>query len=385
MNYNQSLEFLNGIKALKQEWDLEDTKRLLEQLDNPHKGLKAIHVAGTNAKGSVSAMIANILIKAGYKVGLYTSPHIRRATERIQINNQEISKDELSKLINTIKPLIDTQSYFEVMTAIAFKYFKDKEVDFVVLETGMGGRLDATNVCESIISVITNVHLEHTNRLGNKIEQIAKEKAGIIKPNTYCVTCAEGIALEVIKKECEEKNTELYIAKPTSLELGVKGEFQKTNAGLAIKTMKRLKHYDINIPKVAIIEGLESVKWSGRFEFMENNVLVDCAHNVHAMSCLANELRELKYNNLIVVLGVLNDKDIKGMVNEILPLTSNIILTKPNNHRAAMPKEVARFIDVNHDVVEDPKAALNKAKAMATENDLIVVTGSIYTVSEVMG
>ncbi len=379
----KGIDFLNSLNGVREEWDLEDTRRLLNKIGDPHENLKVIHVAGTNGKGSVSAMIASILKESGYKVGLYTSPFLVRVTEKIRINGEEISKKELEKYLLELKPSVDKQSYFELLTVLALKYFKDNDVDFVVLETGLGGRLDATNVCDSMISVITNISLEHTDHLGDTVEKIAGEKAGIIKPNSYCVTGAEGVALEVIKKKCEEMNTELFIARPTSLELGVKGEFQKENAGVAIKTIKRLKHYDINIPKKSLIDGLEKVKWPGRFEFIDDGVLVDCAHNPAAMSKVAGELRMLNYNNLILVLGILADKDVKTVVNEIVPLASKIIITKPNSDRAASPKEVAKYIDGHYLGIDNPKMALQKAKELKGDDDLILVTGSFYTVGEV--
>lgn len=383
MTYNKAIDYLYSLEQLKDEWDLEATKELLAKIGNPHEKLRVIHIAGSNGKGSVVAMISSILKHSGYKVGSYYSPHVVRFTERIHINGQEISKTDVLKLVERIKPHITNQSFFEVVTAAALLYFAEQECDFVVLETGMGGRLDSTNVCDSAISVITNVSMEHTAHLGKTIEKIAKEKAGIIKENSVCVTAAESVALEVIRKECEKKNTKLLIAKPTNIQPGLGGEFQKVNGGIAVKVIKALKNYDLNLPKKSIIDGLENAALPGRFTFLEENVIIDAAHNPASMFCLMDEVRKMNYNNLILVFGVLGDKDIKTMVEELLPF-SNIIITKPDSERAADPKAVARLVKHDSEIIENPKAALDKAISLAKEDDLVVATGSFYTIGPLL-
>jgi dihydrofolate synthase / folylpolyglutamate synthase len=383
MSYKQALDYLYSLQNIRDEWDLEDTRRLLDKIGNPHKKLKVIHVTGSNGKGSVTAMVSSILKQANYKVGSFYSPHVNKFTERIQINNQEIDKVDVEKLLMKVRPFVDGQSFFEIVTAMGFLYFAEQECDFVVLEVGMGGLLDATNVCDSLISVITNVNIEHPEHLGKTIEKIAKQKAGIIKENSICVTGADGIALEIIREECEKKNTKLYVSRPTNIQPGLGGEFQKINGGIAIKTIKALKNYDLNLPKKAIIDGLENATLPGRFHFIEENVLVDAAHNPSGMFCLMDEVRKLNYNNLILVIGILGDKDMKGIVEELLPF-SNAIITKPDSHRAADPKTVARLFKHDSKVIENPKDALEYAKSIAKEDDLIVATGSFYTIAPIL-
>lgn len=383
MKFKKAMDFLNSLPGLRDEWKLEDMQELMDKLGNPEKELKVIHVTGTNGKGSVAAMISSILTDAGYKIGTYTSPHLKRFSERIKINNEEINERDIVKYVDKIKPFVNGHSYFEVATAMAFIYFRDSKVDFAVMEVGMGGRLDATNVCNSIISVITNIGIEHRQHLGETVRDIAKEKAGIIKPDTYCVTAADGEALETIKEVCKNKNTELFTATPTGLKLNLKGDFQKLNAGIAIKAIKRLKHYSINIPKKNIIDGLLKVKWPGRFEFLENNLLIDCAHNPDGINVLVKEVKKLKYNRLILVIGVSSDKDYKLMLDEIIPMADKVIITKYHDERALDPKKIAKYCYKESEIIDNVNDAIKKAKSIADKQDLILVAGSIYLIGEI--
>ena len=213
MDYERILKYLYSLESSKIKLGLENIQALLQKINNPEKELRCIHVAGTNGKGSVCAMLSHILREAGYEVGLYTSPHLKKFNERIRINNKLISDKEIVDYFLKIKPHITNQSFFEITTAIAFLYFKEKHADFVVLETGLGGRLDATNVVVPLVSVITNVGLEHTELLGNTIEKIAFEKAGIIKNKVPVVAGAKGKALEAIKRIAKERNAPLYSVK----------------------------------------------------------------------------------------------------------------------------------------------------------------------------
>ena len=214
MNYDNVIKYLYSLERKKgSKLGLKNIKELLRKINNPEKDLKCIHVAGTNGKGSVCAMISSVLQEAGYKVGMYTSPHLSDFRERFLINNKKISKKNIIKYFLEVKKFVDEQTFFEVITAMAFLYFKAEKVDFLVLEVGLGGRLDATNVVRPLISVITNVDIEHTDFLGKKIERIAYEKAGIIKENIPVVTGARGKSLSTIKRICKEKNSELFISK----------------------------------------------------------------------------------------------------------------------------------------------------------------------------
>ncbi|MBI5001996.1 bifunctional folylpolyglutamate synthase/dihydrofolate synthase [Candidatus Woesearchaeota archaeon] len=396
MNYQQAtawLETLEKENTLEREWNLDTTRALLKKLKHPEKKLGTIlHVTGTNGKGSVCAMLAKILHVAGYTVGLYTSPHISRITERIRMNNQEISKNDFACLVDRVRPFVTTESFFEVMTVLGFLYFADNHVDFSVIEVGLGGRLDSTNVVQSTLSVITNISLEHTQRLGKSEQEIAREKAGIIKENSICVTAATGEALSVIQEVCKEKNTELVYAKPTdAYDLSLQGEMQKENAGVVIAALEALKKKEIMIAKVHIAEGLRTTTWHGRLEFIEQNVLVDVAHNPGGMSQLAKELRKLKderdYKRIIIVVGILADKEWKLMLDQVVPVAGIIIATKPNSHRALEPAQIQRYLEKEYgmdaEVVEAVPAALERAKRISGKQDLIVVTGSFYTVGEI--
>src|SRR3989344_7371723 len=271
MEYKKVLDELYSLDIRKWTLGLERIESLLKRLGNPEKKLKCIHVAGTNGKGSVCAMLHSILADVGYKVGLYTSPHLKKFNERIRINNKLISDNDIVKYYLMVKKYVTSQSFFEITTAMAFLYFADKKVDFAVLEVGLGGRLDATNVVVPLISVITNIGLEHTQFLGKTIKKIAYEKAGIIKNQVPVVTAAEGIALAAIKKISNEKNSKLYIVnkKNANCRIGLKGEFQKLNAAMAIKSIEALKNdYGVKIKKSSVKKGLLNANWSGRFQFI---------------------------------------------------------------------------------------------------------------------
>jgi len=387
MNYKKVLEELYSLDIKKWTLGLDRIESLLKKLGNPEKKLKCIHVAGTNGKGSVCAMISSILIDAGYKVGMYTSPHLKRFNERIRINNKMISDKDIVKYYLKVKKHVDGQSFFEITTAMAFLYFAEKNADFAVLETGLGGRLDATNVITPLVSIITNIGLEHTQFLGKTIKKIAYEKAGIIKNQVPVVTAAEGIALAAIKKISNEKNSKLYIVnkKNANCRIGLKGEFQKLNAAMAIKSIEALKNdYGVKIKKSSVKKGLLNAKWSGRFQFIGKNILVDCAHNPHGFKVLIQELKNFNYNKLIMVLGFSDDKDINSISKIINPLANKIILTKSSNERAAEPKAIKKYFNKKSILINNPKKALNYAKKIATKDDLVLVTGSIFLVGELM-
>jgi len=382
MKYEHILKELYGLENIKFIQTLGNMRVLLKKLNNPEKKLKCIHVAGTNGKGSVCAMISSILQDAGYKVGMYTSPHLKKFNERIRINNKLISDKDIVNYYLKIKKYVTNQTFFEITTAMAFLYFKEKKVDFVVLETGLGGRLDSTNVITPLISIITNVGIEHSEYLGNKIEKIAYEKAGIIKENVPVVTASRGIALATIKKISNKKNSKLYTVSKKTIEykIALKGEFQKQNASIAIKTIETLNK-NIKINKKNIINGLKNTKWPGRFQFVNKNILIDCAHNPNGFKTLFNELKNINYNKLILVIGFSDDKDIRT-ISKIIK-SNKIILTKSNNERAVEPKTIKKYFN-KPIIINNPKKALKYAKNIATKNDLILITGSIFLVGELL-
>ena len=386
MNYNQILKELYSLESVKFKQTLANMRLLLKKLDNPQKNLKCIHVAGTNGKGSVCAMLNSILSNAGYKVGMYTSPHLKKFNERIRINNKLITDKEIVECYLRVKKHVTNQTFFEITTAMAFLYFEEKKVDFVVVETGLGGRLDSTNVITPLISVITNIDIEHTDYLGNTLEKIAKEKAGIIKKNVPVVTAAESNALATIKKISNKNKSELYTLTKKNLKykIGLKGEFQKQNASIAIKTTDILKNnYEIKINEKNIINGLKNAEWPGTFQFISKNILIYSAHNPSGFKTLVKELKNIHYNKLILVVGFSNDKDIKTMSKIIKNKTDIIIITKSNNFKAAEPKTIKKYFNKGI-VINNPKKALNYAKSIAKKNDLILIAGSIFLVGELI-
>lgn len=405
MKYNEVLKELYSLDIPKWTFGLDRISALLKKLGNPEKKLKCIIVAGTNGKGSVCAMLHSILIDAGSKTGLYTSPHLKKFNERIRINDKLIADKDIVKYYLKAKNYITNQSFFEITTAMAFLYFYEKNVDFVVLEVGLGGRLDATNVITPLVSIITNIGLEHTQYLGNTIEKIAYEKAGIIKENTPTITFAEGLALTTIKKIANEKNSpviiidkNMIIVKKWTFDFNgykniqlknLNGKFQIYNAAIAIKAIETIKkNYNLKINKKNIINGLKNVRFAGRLQFIAKNVLIDCAHNPSAFKILANELNYINYKHLIMVIGFSNDKDIKAISKIINPLADKIIITTSSNIRAENPEIIKKYFNKNlikkSIIIKNPKKALNYAKNIAGKDDLILITGSIFLVGELV-
>jgi len=390
MNYKKALDELFSMKEWKFKLGLKNMKILLKKINNPEKNLKYIHVGGTNGKGSVCAMISSVLREAGYKIGMYTSPHLKKFNERIRVNDKLISDKEIVEYYLRIKKHVTNQSFFEITTAMMFLYFYDKKVDFAVLEVGMGGRLDSTNVVNPLISVITNIGYEHTNRLGTNLEKIAYEKSGIIKKNIPVVTGAKGVALRTIKKISNKKNSKLYILNNKKInknyKLGLKGSFQLNNAAIAIKTIEILnKNNLIKINNKNINNGLKNAKWPGRFEFINNNVLIDCAHNSEGFKVLFNELKNIDYDKLILVVGFSKEKDVYKMSKIINSnKVKKIILTQADNERAMEVNSIKQYFKNNSKIIKNSKKALKYAKKIRDKNDLILVTGSIYLIGELL-
>jgi dihydrofolate synthase / folylpolyglutamate synthase len=387
MECKKVLEELYSLENIKFKQSLGNMKILLKRLGNPENHLKFIHVAGTNGKGSVCAMIQSILMEAGYVVGMYTSPHLKNFNERIRINDNLITDKDIVDYYQEIKKKVTNQTFFEVTTAMAFLYFNEKKVDFAVIEAGLGGRLDSTNVIMPLISIITNVGKDHTEYLGTNITRIAKEKAGIIKNKVPVVTAARGISLDVIKKKADKEKSKIYVVRQANKKLKLKnlrGKFQVLNANTALKAISVLHDaYNLKISEDKIKIGLSNTKWPGRFQYLEKNVIIDCAHNPSGISALVEGLKEIQYDKLIIVAGFSKDKDIKSISKILKHKYHQIILTKSENFKAADPKKIKKYFNkatVNPNLID----AMKYAKGLSKSNDLILVTGSIYLVGNLL-
>ncbi|MBW2969634.1 bifunctional folylpolyglutamate synthase/dihydrofolate synthase [Candidatus Woesearchaeota archaeon] len=344
----------------------------MKRLGDPHIKLRVMQITGTNGKGSTAAMTAEVLRRAGKKTGLFTSPHLVKFNERIQVNGQQITDDEIKQLIKEVKSTGLELKFFEFCTAMALLYFARKKVDYAILEAGMGGKNDPTTVCDAEIAAITSIGEDHTHILGKTIEEITKEKTGIIKKNSTVITCNNNAGLKWIK----EASKKLITTQSYTGTVGLRGSFQKTNAGIAYEICKQLE-----IDEEIIQEGIAHVKWPGRMEYLAKNLLVDCAHNLTAIKATAPYVKALPKRKLVVVFGVLADKNYKKMI-KALPKPDFLILTKPPIERALDPAKLA--YDGPCAIVEEPAEALRFAQNIAREDDLIFVTGSCYLTGKIM-
>lgn len=402
ISYNKCVDYLFSLERAGIKYDLKNINLILDKLGRPEKSFKAIHIAGTNGKGSVSAMINSVLMESGFKTGLYTSPHILDFRERILVDGKLISKkfiigftNQLISLIEKIKP-----SFFEVTTALAFEYFREKQVKFAVIEAGLGGRLDSTNVLKPIIEIITSVSIDHTNFLGNTIEKITKEKAGIIKKNSVCVIgSVSEKSKKIIRQVCKKQNAKLIDSSKTNisnLHLPLIGNYQKHNlrtaAASLIEVFNEISEQKKNVKiKNNIKRGLRNViansNFHGRFELISNNpkIIIDVSHNEQSLKNLAGNLKQVKYKKLYVIFGLMKDKQLSDCVAQIKRLKAEkIILTKPDYKRAAEPEELAEFFESKKNIVlqDAIKDSYKFVKSALKTGDLLLVTGSFFVVSD---
>jgi dihydrofolate synthase / folylpolyglutamate synthase len=424
MSYHNTVQYLYNLQKHGMKFGLDNIRRLSALLNNPHETFLSVHVAGTNGKGSTSAMIASILQSAGFRVGLFTSPHLVSFTERIRINGEEIEEHEVIDFTGEIRDIVAhcndfSPTFFEVVTAIAMLCFKSKMVEIAVFETGMGGRLDATNILNPLVTVLTSINYDHREFLGATLQEIAGEKAGIIKPGVPVVSSRQEPDAEtvisfygqdfssVLKKDDMNGIRFDYRSLGTffldDLFVPLPGEHQMENASVAIKAatlcLESPACLAAPFPTLQRVEthiraGLENVKWPGRIQFFEGPppILLDGAHNPSAASVLARSLQrtfQKKYKDIILVMGIMADKDIRGIMEPLLPLASRIIFTAPAYNRAATPDTLAHIAqDLGYGTLTAAptiQSALDIAKTLAVSggNDaLIVVTGSFYTLGE---
>lgn len=407
MTYSEAISYLYstrppfhqvGAEAYKP--GLENTLRLMAQVGNPHLHLKAIHVAGTNGKGSTSHLIAAALQAAGYKVGLFTSPHLVSLTERIRINGQPIPEDEVAAFVTQHKAFLDEvqPSFFETMTALGFAYFVQEQVDIAVVEVGLGGRLDSTNVLTPILSVITNIGLDHTEFLGNTLTKIAKEKAGIIKAGVPVVIGeSHPQTMNVFLAKAQECGSEIYFAdqceylRRTRLQVApeceLKGLYQEHNLQTAFVALRALSNIQCPISNKSISYGFAHVcsmtGLRGRWETLCEKplILCDTGHNSHGLQYVARQLKELTNPHIWIVFGMVNDKD-TDIVMRLMPQGEryHYIFTRPNTQRARSAQEMLDMWGKEGIAIEDPEAALTYAQTHATEEDAIFIGGSNYLV-----
>ncbi len=403
-------------------FDLSRMRALMDSLGNPEQNYKIIHVAGTKGKGSVSAFSASVLQEASLKTGLYTSPHLKDFEERIQINREAIARDVLVKMVEEIKPFvaaIPRLTTFEISTALAFWYFAQQSVDIAVIEVGLGGRLDATNVVTPLVSVITSISRDHTFVLGDSLSAIATEKGGIIKPGIPVVLAPQ-------RKEPREKLTEIAAERgcsliqvgrdyqfsiksrslngqvfslwrtsdqkkdPIQLEIPLLGDHQVENAATAYVTLQTVKEVGINISEETIRQGMANTTWAARFEILQDDppVIIDAAHNPYSARALRNTLDQYYPDKqMILITGMSADKDIQGMLEAWLPRTAHIIATQSGHPRAIPPEDLADKIRALTDmpVTAEPNAAtsLQSALKMVADDQLILATGSVFEVASV--
>ena len=385
--YNDALKYLEQLCQFGIKGGLERTKKLAAALDNPQNFYRTIHVTGTNGKGSVCAMLAEILKASGLKVGLFTSPHLESYCERIRINGENISEEDFAEMISRVKNSNVTATHFETLTLAAFLYFKIRKVDVAVIEVGLGGTFDSTNIITPELSIITTVALDHENILGD-LNSIARNKAGIIRPNTPTITGVTGEQLEIIRAVAKEKNSPLYEINSYQLtaksyQLNLRGEYQKFNAAIAIKAAEVL-----GLDKSAIETGLARVKWAGRFEVIENSsglFVIDGAHNPHGAAALRESLdKNFPSGKRIWLFGVLKDKNFDEMIKILFRTDDFVIVTKPESERAAEPEmicEILRERGIEYLAIENNFEAVERLKNSVGE--VKIIAGSLYLIGAV--
>jgi dihydrofolate synthase/folylpolyglutamate synthase len=429
VNYRETLAYLDelGHELLRARFGLEKIRRLLAELGDPHTAYPSVIIAGTNGKGSTAAMLEAILRRAGVRVGLYTSPHLVRVEERIRVGGREIAPEELAVLATRVRDVSEAlwrrgeilarPTYFEFLTAIGFEYFREKRVEIAVLEVGLGGRLDATNVAPPFLSLITSIDIDHEQYLGSTLAAIAGEKAMVIKPGARAVIARQSPeAREVLRARCQEcgvhpvwaeEDVEILGCEPDGrfsflyrtasgrsvrIRLGLRGRHQIENALVALRAAEILREMGYSISDEALCDGMASVAWPGRLEIVGPSsplLLLDGAHNTEGARVVRAYLEEFGRRPLTLVFGTMRDKRIAEMAAELFPLADVILLTRVSDERAApceqlleQTAELRRRLDRPIEAVEPVSAALDRAWERTPPEGMIGVTGSLYLVGE---
>jgi dihydrofolate synthase/folylpolyglutamate synthase len=444
MNYSEALDYLHslGNEVLTAKLGLQNIQALLDHLGEPHKKFRSILIAGTNGKGSVAAFCDSILRTSGYKTGLYTSPHLIQTEERIRIDGRMIPADEFARLTEEVQDAVNAlmkqpaeggrklehhPTYFEMVTAIAFKYFVEQQIEIAVLEVGLGGRLDATNVVDPVVAIITNVDLDHQQYLGSSLREIAIEKAGIIKPFSYETEAStlgnplpvvfgggDGTALEVVKERCSAVGARLFrlpmdfeiepdmlgrfklrldsrLGVGIEIRLPLAGKHQVSNALTAIRAMEVLEGFGYQITRRNLEAGMSRAVWPGRLEILDSRprIILDGAHNPAAAQKVREYLETfLQSRQIVMIFGAMRDKAIREMVRVLFPLAREVVLARPEYERSAKPCEILNLVPNGVNSVRSTASvqeAVDIAEQLAAEDDTIVVVGSLFLVGEVKG
>lgn len=419
MTYEQSLEYLANLCKFGINLGMERIERLLDLMQHPERRFKTVHVTGTNGKGSTTAMLTAILDASGIKTGMYTSPHLAEYTERMIINGKEITKSAFAEALHYTSKFVDQMvaegmehpTEFEVLTAAAFYYFAAAGVEYAVIEVGLGGLLDSTNVIVPEIAVITNVTLEHTDRCGATVLEIARHKAGIIKQGVPVVTAAKGEALDYIRDTAQAKAAELYVfeqdfsgklagvegyrqkvaietrdyGNPGLFSMKLLGHHQIENSAVAVMTALVLGRSDKRITLAAIQEGLARVTWPGRFEVVEGQpvIVIDGAHNPDGARVLQRNLDEFfSDKDITFLLGILRDKDVTGIITGLIRPENNVVVVAPMSDRAGEPALIAQEIKTakHVEIAESIEQGLERAKTLAGSTGIVCVAGSLYLI-----
>jgi len=412
MNKFDPTAYLNSLDVNVMRFGLATISRLLLRLGSPQRSYSSVLIAGTNGKGSTAAMIASVLHSAGYRTGLYTSPHLVDVRERIVVNGSRISRQDFRHILAAVAEKVDRPAtYFEVLTAAAFLYFQLKRIDIAVLEVGMGGRLDATNVCRPLVSIITNIGFDHRQYLGNTLTAIAREKAGIIKKEGICLTAArQKKVIELFRDICRSRRSGFYKlgenfkidkqkdgrysyrgieATWSDLVMPLAGGHQLHNAALALAAVEIVGRKGFPAETESVRNGLKKTNWEARLEVLQKEPLfvLDGAHNPAGVSALCRTLKnEFKYCRLILIFGVLADKDYRRMLRQIMPLASEIILPQLQTMRAVPASDIrdyAKSKGYRAETTKDVAGAVKRALELAGDEDMICAAGSLYLAGEI--
>jgi len=420
-SYNTALKYLFELERAGIKYDLSNIRKLLKILGNPHKNFKSVHIAGTNGKGSVSSIINSVLIEKGIRTGLYTSPHILDFRERILVNGKFISKKFILGFVNRMYDEIEKikPSFYEVTTAMAFEYFSFMKMEISVIETGLGGRLDSTNIITPLISVITGISIDHIEYLGSSISSITREKGGIIKKKVPVVTGnLKPVSKKILSSIALEKNSPIYNSfKEKNYEIAertetgfyftlnkkkeryffpVIGDYQIENICTAVNTLKIMKDtYGTAVDSDILKKGFQNIKinsgYKGRFEIVSEKtsdspkLITDISHNVQGIKNIENNLKYFKFDKAVIIFGMMNDKNYKDCILELKRLNHHVIFTKPEYSRSAKPEDLFNVIKGNKEKFDHRKnfkEAYELALSMTKKNDLILITGSFFLVSD---